>query len=203
MDLQLDQAPVGSFQANCYVASTPNNRCLVFDPGAEGNKVQQLINGRDVLAILLTHGHSDHIGAVQEIKRATGAPVYLHANDIARATGVTVDHQLNDGDVLELDGVRVEAVLTPGHTDGEVCFLLPNNVAIVGDTIFEGGPGRTNSAADFRTTLDTLRIILQWPDDTVCYPGHGTSFRLGDIRSRVEAFVARDHDDNFYGDAEW
>jgi glyoxylase-like metal-dependent hydrolase (beta-lactamase superfamily II) len=94
-------------------------------------------------------------------------------------------------------------VHTPGHTDGEVSFLLPDNQAIVGDTIFEGGPGRTNNAPDFRTMLSTLHTILQWPDDTMCYPGHGSSFRLGDIRSHVEAFVARDHGDDFHGDAEW
>lgn len=203
MDLQLDQCAVGSLQANCYVLRLPNNRCLVFDPGAEGDTVQQLIGGQDVLGILLTHGHHDHLGAVHDIKRATGAPVYLNHNDIARATGITVDHLIEDGDVLPFDDVSIEVVQTPGHTDGEVCFLLPNNRAVVGDTIFEGGPGRTNSAADFRTTLDTLRTVLQWPDDTVCHPGHGTSFRLGDIRSRVEAFMARDHGDDFHGDAEW
>jgi len=203
MDLQLDYQPVGSLQANCYVVGMSNNHCLVFDPGAEPDKVQQLIGGQEVLAVLLTHGHNDHIGAVHDLKRATSAPVYLHHNDMPRATGVTIDHAMQDGDVLEFDDVRMEVVHTPGHTDGEVCFLLPNNLAIVGDTIFAGGPGRTTDAADFRTTLATLRIILQWPDDTVCYPGHGASFRLGDIRKQVEAFVERDHGDDFHGDAEW
>jgi glyoxylase-like metal-dependent hydrolase (beta-lactamase superfamily II) len=74
---------------------------------------------------------------------------------------------------------------------------------IVGDTIFEGGPGKTWSDADFRTTLDTLRTqILAWPDDTICYPGHGPHFRIGDLRGAIEAFVARDHG-NFHGDATW
>jgi glyoxylase-like metal-dependent hydrolase (beta-lactamase superfamily II) len=73
----------------------------------------------------------------------------------------------------------------------------------VGDTIFAGGPGRTWSAADFQTTLRVLReVILRCPDDTVCYPGHGPEFRLGDKRTAIEAFLARDHGD-FYGDASW
>ena len=92
---------------------------------------------------------------------------------------------------------------TPGHSDGMISFLLPDNRAIVGDTIFEGGPGRTWSADGFRATLQTLRTILTWPDDTVCYPGHGNAFRLGDLRRRIEAFVERDHPADFYGDAEW
>ncbi len=201
--MQLDHQALGSWQANCYVLALPDNRCVVFDPGAEFPKVQQLIGERTVDAILLTHGHGDHIGAVQELKRATSALVYLHQNDMARAKGVTVDHAVQDGDMLRFGDVSIEVVHTPGHTDGEVSFLLPDNQAIVGDTIFEGGPGRTNNAPDFRTMLSTLHTILQWPDDTMCYPGHGSSFRLGDIRSRVEAFVARDHGDDFHGDAEW
>jgi glyoxylase-like metal-dependent hydrolase (beta-lactamase superfamily II) len=74
---------------------------------------------------------------------------------------------------------------------------------IVGDTIFAGGPGRTGSAEAFRTTLNTLRtVVMPWPDDTVCYPGHGPSFRLGDIRLAIDAFLQKDHGD-FHGDAEW
>lgn len=92
----------------------------------------------------------------------------------------------------------------PGHIDDQICFVLQDDTrAIVGDTIFAGGPGRTRSAEAFRTTLHTLRtVVLTWPDETVCYPGHGPHFRLGDIRAQVEAFVQRDHGD-FYGDAEW
>ncbi|MEM9777110.1 MAG: MBL fold metallo-hydrolase, partial [Chloroflexota bacterium] len=74
---------------------------------------------------------------------------------------------------------------------------------IVGDTIFAGGPGKTWSDEGFQQTLETLKnVVLPWPDDCVCYPGHGPSFRLGDIRPQVETFIAKDHGD-FFGDAEW
>ena len=73
----------------------------------------------------------------------------------------------------------------------------------LGDTLFAGGPGRTWSTDDFRTTLRTLRdVVLSWPDDAVCHPGHGPSFRLGDRRGAIEGFLARDHGE-FRGDAEW
>jgi glyoxylase-like metal-dependent hydrolase (beta-lactamase superfamily II) len=74
---------------------------------------------------------------------------------------------------------------------------------VVGDTIFDGGPGRTASVENFQTTLRTLReVVLRWPDDARCYPGHGPAFRLGDRRAAIAAFIARDHGD-FFGDAEW
>jgi glyoxylase-like metal-dependent hydrolase (beta-lactamase superfamily II) len=81
--------------------------------------------------------------------------------------------------------------------------LLNDSRIIVGDTLFDGGPGRTWSAEQFQTTLKTLReIVLNWPDETTCYPGHGPSFRLGDRRAAIEAFLNKDHGD-FYGDATW
>lgn len=201
--LDLLSRTLGSLQTNCYVLVLPSNRCLVFDPGAEPDTVQEMIGGRDVAAILLTHAHADHIGAVNDIKRVAGAPVFLHPADAPLATDITIDHELEDGTILEFDDVTIKVLHTPGHTEGMVSFLLPDNRAIVGDTIFEGGPGKTWSADGFRTTLQTLRLVMQWPDDTICYPGHGPSFRLGDIRPRVQEFFDRDRPDDFYGDAEW
>jgi glyoxylase-like metal-dependent hydrolase (beta-lactamase superfamily II) len=202
--LHLVSQPVGSYQANCYVLAVPGTQqCIVFDPGAEPDTVTKLIGGRKVAAILLTHGHGDHTGAVNDIKHLTGAPVYLHRADVPLAKGIQIDHQLQDGDTLQFGGLLLHIVHTPGHTPGQVSFLLPHNRAVVGDTIFEGGPGRTKHMNDFETTLGTLRTILGWPDDTVCYPGHGAPFRLGDIRHAVQAFVEREHPAGFYGDAEW
>jgi glyoxylase-like metal-dependent hydrolase (beta-lactamase superfamily II) len=92
---------------------------------------------------------------------------------------------------------------TPGHTADQMCIALDDARVIVGDTIFAGGPGKTWSVEGFRTTCQTLRkVILRWSDDTVCYPGHGSSFRLGDQRSAIEAFLRKDHG-AFFGDATW
>jgi glyoxylase-like metal-dependent hydrolase (beta-lactamase superfamily II) len=85
-----------------------------------------------------------------------------------------------------------------------LCFdLVHDPRIIVGDTIFDGGPGKTWSAEDFMVTLYTLRtIVMAWDDNTICYPGHGPSFRLGDRREAIEAFLNKDHG-NFFGDATW
>ena len=82
-------------------------------------------------------------------------------------------------------------------------MIKEDHYAIVGDTIFEGGPGKTWSPEGFRTTLKTLQnVVLSWPDKTICYPGHGPSFRLKDKRKYIEAFLGKDHG-AFFGDATW
>ncbi len=204
-ELSLISAPCGQLQTNCYVLTNASDeQSIVVDPGAEPDKIFALLNGRPVMAILITHGHGDHIGAVADVQAATGAPVYIHPADASMLGSIQPHGSLNDDSMVTFGQHRLRIVHTPGHTAGQVSILLPDDRALVGDTIFEGGPGKTWSADGFRTTLHTLKnTVLTWPDNTVCYPGHGTPFRLGDIRSAVEAFVARQHPHDFYGDATW
>ena len=203
--LDLRTVAVGSYQENCYVLVDPaTDQALVFDPGAEPERILPLIGTAQVTAILLTHAHADHIGAVDAVHAATGAPVSIHAAELPALGAVRHDTLLGDGDTLAFGAHAIRAIHTPGHTPGMLTFVVDERIAIVGDTIFAGGPGRTWSAADFATTLRTLRdTILGWPDSYTCYPGHGPAFAIGDIRSRVERFVAREHPAGFYGDAEW
>lgn len=203
--LTLSKITVGRFQENCYVlADETSGAALVVDPGAEGERILAAVGGRRVAAILLTHAHGDHIGAVEAVRKATGAPVRIHPAELPQLGKIRADAHFNDGDIVTLGAHQIRAVLTPGHTPGMISLLLDDGNALVGDTIFEGGPGRTWSAADFRTTLATLRdVVLGWPDSTICHPGHGDAFRLGDIRARIEAFLARPHAAKFYGDATW
>ena len=109
-----------------------------------------------------------------------------------------------DGDTFTLGEYTLQIIHTPGHTHGMVTLMLPDNRAIVGDTIFQGGPGKTWAPHYFKVTLETLQnIVLNWPDDTQCFPGHGPSFRLGDERSKIEAFLQREHPDDLRGDVTW
>ena len=114
------------------------------------------------------------------------------------------DRWLDDGDVVPLGEHALRIFYAPGHTADQICIAIETDPRVmVGDTIFVGGPGATSSVENFRTTLDTLRnVILRWSDDAVCYPGHGASFRLGDHRAEIEAFVRQDHGE-FFGDATW
>jgi hydroxyacylglutathione hydrolase len=201
--LWIEDLTVGALQENCYILSDAGStQVLVVDPGDEADRILAAIGSRNVAAILLTHAHRDHIGAVNEVAAASGAPVYLHPADAHMLGPVRVGRWLTDGATIAFNDATVHVVHTPGHTPGQCCFLV-GGLALVGDTIFDGGPGRSWCPDDFRTTLQTLRSVLAWPDDTLCYPGHGPAFKLGKTRSRIAAFVDRAHPSDFYGDAEW
>lgn len=201
--LELHHRQVGPWPMNTYALVCPaTNESVLFDPGADADDLSAMLAGSRPVAILLTHTHGDHVGALTEMRDRLAVPVVAHANAVKN--GIAVDRTLADGDEVRVGEHRLRVRYAPGHIDDQICFVIENDHrVIVGDTIFAGGPGRTRSPQDFRTTLDTLRtVVIPWPDETLCYPGHGPHFRLGDIRPAVEAFLAKEHGD-FHGDAEW
>jgi hydroxyacylglutathione hydrolase len=201
--LELRHRQVGPWPMNTYALVCPQTKeSVIFDPGADPDALVEMLAGSTPIAILLTHTHGDHVGALDEMRRRRGVPVVAHS--LAAQKGFAIDRTLGDGDRVTVGAHSLRVHHAPGHIDDQVCFVLDgDHRVIVGDTIFAGGPGRTSSPAAFRTTLHTLRtVVLPWPDETVCYPGHGPSFRLGDIRAQIEAFLQKEHGD-FHGDAEW
>jgi hydroxyacylglutathione hydrolase len=199
--LGLRTREVGPWGTNAYVLVCPTTReSVLIDPAGEPDTLHEMLEGSEPTAILLSHSHLDHVGALKEMRASLEVPVMAHPGGTVRE----VDRWLADGDLIQVGEDSLRVYHTPGHTDDIVCFaVVDDKRVIVGDTIFEGGPGHTSSPEAFQATLRTLRnIILAWPDDTVCYPGHGVWFRLGDKRAAIDAFVARDHG-AFFGDATW
>ncbi len=142
------------------------------------------------------------IGALEAVKLATGAPVYLHPAEHAKF-GIGYDVALAGGELIDLGDLRLRTVHTPGHTPGMISFVIDYRV-LVGDTLFVGGPGRTGSAQDFAVTMRTLQnIVFAWPDETEFYPGHGPSSTIGAERPAFEHFVAQGWPNDLCGDVTW
>ena len=180
MEVEIQRLEVGSFENNCYVITCPQTReCALIDPAAEATKILGEIKGKAVRYILITHGHMDHIGALEEVRKRTGAPVGIHAGD-SRSLQNNPDFYLQDGQVLEFGNRELKVIHTPGHTPGGVCFLT-GKILFSGDTIFPNGPGNTAlPGANYQVILESIHSkIFTLPDDTVIYPGHGLETTIG------------------------
>lgn len=205
MPLTLITRQVGPWGMNTYALRCPETgESVLIDPGADPDTLAEMLGDSRPTAILLTHTHGDHIGALAEMRERLGVPVFCHPGPHVNDFDPQAARDLTDGARVAVGHYTVAVREAPGHCADQICFVLENDRrVVVGDTIFEGGPGRTWSSDGFRTTLETLRrVVLPWSDDTLCYPGHGPSFRLGDKRAAIEAFLAKDHGD-FHGDATW
>jgi hydroxyacylglutathione hydrolase len=205
MSLELRIRQVGPWSLNTYaLVCHETKQSVLIDPGDEPATLVEILAGSTPIAILLTHTHVDHVGALAEMRARLNVPVMFHRGPHAEGFAMAADRWLEDADTLQVGRHTLWIFYTPGHTQDQIC--IANNAdhrIIVGDTIFEGGPGKTWSVEEFQTTLRTLReVILHWSDETICHPGHGPAFRLGDKRKEIEAFLTKDHGE-FFGDATW
>lgn len=204
MNTILHTTQVGPYAMNAYAVIDPvTKKSAIIDPGGDPDTIVDLVAGTKVEKILITHGHHDHVMALEEVKAITRAPVYIHSADAYRFK-LAFDEPLQHGLVISLGEISLVVIHVPGHTPGQCCFNLGDNRMIVGDTIFVGGPGKTESHQDFITTIKSMReIVFQWPDETLFFPGHGPSGLIGEERPDFEAFITTAHLEDLYGDITW
>jgi glyoxylase-like metal-dependent hydrolase (beta-lactamase superfamily II) len=203
--MELRTRAVGPWPMNTYALVCPATRqSVLIDPGADPDTLQEMLAGTTPVAILITHTHRDHIGALDEMRARLGVPVIAFDGPHWQGLTLAVDQPLTNGAMVTVGQHTLRAYHAPGHCPDMLAFAVEGDwTIVVGDTVFDGGPGRTASTEAFQETLRTLRdVVLRWPDEAVCWPGHGPAFRLGDRRADIERFIARDHGD-FHGDATW
>ncbi len=197
--MKVEHYVVGVVGTNCYFAINEQTKeCLIVDPGDDADVLAKRIRegGYKPAAILLTHGHFDHIMGVDGLVSEFGIPVYVHEADkemmqrpelncgamIGARVSTKADHILHDQDELELAGMRFEVIHTPGHTPGGACFYFPQEeVLFSGDTLFCESVGRTDlpggsTGTHIRSIRERLMLL---PDLTVVYTGHGEPTKIG------------------------
>jgi hydroxyacylglutathione hydrolase len=203
VSLTLQKLKVGPWPMNSYlITCSDSGQVAIVDPGADAGLILEAVGDLTVHSILLTHGHPDHVGALDEVCRVTGAPVGIHPAD-GDAFGIDSDFPLLDGMQVEFGKQFLQVAYVPGHTQGSVCLKL-NGQAIVGDAIFPGGPGYTASPEDLAQSVVTLGgAVFAWPDDTELFPGHGESTTVGAERADFERFLEADHPPGLCGHVSW
>lgn len=192
---------------NSYIVFNENKDAIIIDPGAEANRIINTIEkeGLNVEAILLTHAHGDHIGALDEVREHFKVEVYLHSDELiiyendaynfapymgGKSPSKAPDHFFLDGDILEFKTGTFEILHTPGHTPGSSCFII-NKLIFTGDTLFQGSIGRTDfPMGDWDIMVKSLKRFFSLDEELVVLSGHGEATTLS-IEKRINPFLTQ------------
>lgn len=189
---RVEKLNVGPYDNCVYVVEClGTGKGVIIDAAAEADVILEAATGLEIIRVLETHGHQDHIGALDPVTRALAVPWAMHPADIDIA-GRQPDEELADGQEIEVGDLLLHVLWTPGHTPGSVTFVL-EPVAFTGDTLFPGGPGATRwEYSSFGQIMDSIeQRIMPLPDDTLVFPGHGAETTIGAERPELERWRRR------------
>jgi glyoxylase-like metal-dependent hydrolase (beta-lactamase superfamily II) len=177
-----------------------DSEAIVIDAAHDAAAIEAALGGRTLRAIVCTHAHNDHIDAAPALAAATGAPILLHPDDLPLWKQTHPDRapdgELADGATLDVGGITLTVLHTPGHAPGAVCLHAPALATVfTGDTLFHGGPGATGrSFSHFPTIIDSIRgRLLALPPETVVRTGHGDTTTIGAESPHLEEWIQRGH----------
>ena len=191
--MNIQKLTLGLYQTNTYLLAN-DTEAVVIDPGYEADTILDALAGKTLKAILLTHGHFDHVGAVKELVAETGCEVWIHAAESTMPPMVTAGplyftHTYDEGDTVSpIAGLELTVLHTPGHTPGSVCLLMGNEM-FSGDTLFACSFGRTDlPGGDPRKMMESLRRLASLQGNFFIHPGHGGSTTL-DAEKRFNPYM--------------
>jgi hydroxyacylglutathione hydrolase len=201
--LQIDRLKLGPFDNNSYILTCPlTGDSVLIDAPTEAQEILKAVKETHPRYILITHNHRDHIGALSELKSKLRIPIGIHRLD-TKGLPLQPEILLADGEKVSFGNISLKVLHTPGHTPGSLCFLIGTHL-ISGDTIFPGGPGKTDSPANLKQIIESITSkIFVLPDDTGIHPGHGDSTVLRKEKEEFAIFSSHLHHPNLFGDVLW
>ncbi len=201
-ELRIIKLILGPYETNAYILVCKKTKeSLIIDAPADTEIITEAIKGSRPQAILLTHDHPDHTGAMTDLRAELKIPLATH-EDSSYQLETPPEMLLKDGDVIKLGKLKIDVIFTPGHTPGSLCFKI-NKYLFAGDTIFPGGPGHTDTPEEFEQIISSItQKIYSLPEDTVILPGHGESTTIKASKKEYVAFASKLHG-KLFGDVTW
>lgn len=202
--VRIHKTVASPYDNNAYIiVCKATNKSLIIDTPRDAAAVLAEAKDTDVVSVAITHGHGDHIEGYAEFRAGLTAPFGLHKDDADRLLPHVSEFSLEDGTTIEVGNLSLKLMHTPGHTPGGVCLLLGKHL-FSGDTLFPGGPGKTQTPDALKQVITSItERLFVLPDDTNVYPGHGSDTTIGASKAEYAVFTSRDHAADLSGDVLW
>lgn len=203
-EVRVFKVVMGPYSNNGYVIMCPTTKeAVIIDAPAEPEKLLTEVkeSRAKVKAVLITHSHGDHLAGLETLRAGIKAPVRAHPADAPNIPAV--DSPVQDSEVISVGTLNIQAIHTPGHTPGSLCYLVGNHL-FTGDTLFPGGPGATRTPTHLSQIVQSITSrLLTLPNDTAVYPGHGADTTIGQSRGEYQVFAGKSHAPDLCGNVLW